>query len=283
MFDSLPQDHNFPVELVPTPNAITGEQLKDSYQVIRTDTNEVLGVHGSRYKIVKHDDVVNSIIDSVNQADISKDFTTDVQVYDNGRKLRGTILFNDLTIEPSVGDYTKFKVDFFNSYDASWSFCQQAAGYRLICLNGMVSADAVARTKYKHTTSINVEGSANKVSIGLEAFLGNQERWAKWSNQTIGTDSVSMFFKATVAKTFTRQRNVTKTNEKQLEVLLGLWDNEKAVLGSNLWALYNCLTYWSTHTHEARTPHIASFNREVLVAKAMKSHHWHAMEVGCDL
>ena len=56
---------DFPVELMPTPNAVTGNPEPDAFQVVRTDTNTVLGHHGSRYKLVPHDDVVNSIMDAV--------------------------------------------------------------------------------------------------------------------------------------------------------------------------------------------------------------------------
>jgi len=57
-----------------------------------------------------------------------------------------------------------------------------------------------------------------------------------------------------------------------------LWQSEKSQLGNNLWALYNCLTYWSTHTQEQRTPHIASFNREADVGRAIHSKAWTDLE-----
>ena len=42
--------------------------------IVRTDTNEVLGVHGSKYKAIKHDDVINSVFEAVNKSGISKDY-----------------------------------------------------------------------------------------------------------------------------------------------------------------------------------------------------------------
>ena len=66
MFDAINNEEwNFPIEVHPTPNAITGEPLPNSKQIVRTDTNEVLGVHKSAYKPVLHSDVVNSIEDAV--------------------------------------------------------------------------------------------------------------------------------------------------------------------------------------------------------------------------
>ena len=83
--------------------------------IVRTDTNEVLGVHGSKYKAIKHDDVVNSVMDAVSQSNVSKDYDTKIEIFDNGAKLRGIIDFNDLTVEPSIGDYIKLRVKFFKS------------------------------------------------------------------------------------------------------------------------------------------------------------------------
>ena len=283
MFDAINNEEwNFPIEVHPTPNAITGEPLPNSKQIVRTDTNEVLGVHKSAYKPVLHSDVVNSIEDAVLESDVSKDFYIDTKVFENGAKLKGTVHFRDLYIEnkksAEVGDIVNFKVDFLNSYDGSWSFLQKAEGNRLICKNGMVSGLAIAMAKFKHTTSINIEGSSDKIQIGLETFLKNKTKWETWTENKVSNENVEKFFKATVCKAFTRQTGISKTNEKQLEILLGLWQSEKSQLGSNLWALYNCLTYWSTHTQEQRTPHIASFNREADVGKAIHSKAWTDLE-----
>jgi len=88
-------------------------------------------------------------------------------------------------------------------------------------------------------------------------------------------DFVESFFKKTICKgAHTRQLQKDNINQKQLENLLRIWDNEKSQLGANKWALYNCLTYWATHTDDARTPHVARYNRETDIAKAMSSTLW---------
>jgi len=269
-------DFNFPVEQQPIHDQL-GNIIAGHQAVVRTDTDQVLGVHGSRYKIVSHDDVVNSVLDGVKSADLSADYEVSVDVLEDGRKLRGEILFNNLTVMPAVGDYVKFRVSFFNSYDASWSFSQQANGLRLWCLNGCTTPDTVARSRYKHTASINVEGAAAKVVNGLEHFQSRKDIWQSWMQTKLEQPQIENFFKKTVCKTFTRQQSVTKTNEKQLENLLSIWSDERSSLGSNKWALYNCLTYWATHTQDLRKPEIAKYNRELQIASAMKSKQWTEM------
>jgi hypothetical protein len=269
-------DFNFPVESQPVFDA-AGIEIAGHQNIVRLDTGASMGLHKSRYKIVSHDDVVNSVLDGVKAANLSDDYEVSVDVFENGRKLRGEILFNNLTVEPEVGDYVKYRATFSNSYDASWPFAQAASGLRLWCLNGCTTADAIAFSRYKHTASINVDGSAAKIITGLEHFKDQKDVWQSWMKTKVEHDQVESFLKKTVAKAYTRQQAASKTNEKQLENLLRIWGDERSSLGSNKWALYNCLTYWATHTGELKSPHTARYEREAKIASAMKTTQWKEM------
>lgn len=270
-------DWQFPIETQEIFDSL-GQPIQGHKAIVRMDNREVLGVHGSRYTAVTNTEVVSSIIDAMQTANLSKDVTMTIKSIEGGRKMRGEILFNDLTIEPEVGDYVQFRISFFNSYDGSWAFSQAADGLRLWCLNGCTSPIATARTRFKHTQSINVEASAAKIKTGYASFINQREVWQSWMKTNVAQSTVEMFFKATLAKAFTRQTTVTKTNEKQLEHLLKIWDDEKQQLGQNKWALYNCLTYWATHTSELKNPEVARRNREDAIAKAMNHNIWHSLE-----
>lgn len=272
MFDMQPEAFAFPVEMQEVYDKF-GNAIPDQQCVMRTDTNEVLGVHGSRYRIVKHDDVVNSMIDALKTANVSQDYTTKFSVVEGGRKLRGEILFNDLTVQPKVGDFVKFRISFFNSYDASWAFSQAADGLRLFCLNGCTTPQHAAQSRFKHTESINIEGSSLKMINALDTFLTQPDLWRNWMSARVTTDMAETFFKATVAKAYTMQQ-AGKTNERQLERLLSIWGDEADQLGSNKWALYNCLTYWASHTGDLKNPEVARRNREDAIAKAMQHKLW---------
>lgn len=276
MFDLMPKDYDFPVETQPIFDRF-GAEIPDQKCIMRTDTNEVLGVHGSRYQMVTHDNVVSSLMDAIKAANISDDYTTKFSVIESGRKLRGEVLFNNVTVEPKVGDYVKFRISFFNSYDASWAFSQTADGLRLFCTNGCTTPEHTAKSRFKHTQSINVDGSAAKMMLGLEAFMDQPDRWRQWMKTSVTTDMAETFFKATIAKGFTLQQQQAKTNEKQLEKLLSIWGNEADMLGSNKWALYNAMTYWASHTSELKNPEVARRNREDAIAKAMQHKLWESI------
>lgn len=268
MLDFQSNSYNFPVEEQPVYTQ-EGELIPDHKCIVRTDTGKTLGLHGSRYRMIPHDDVVNSILDGVKASNLTSDYEVSVDVIEGGRKLRGEIIFPDLVQQPAVGDYVQFRVSFFNSYDGSWSFSQQANGLRLWCLNGCTTPDAIAKSRFKHTASVNVDGSAAKIIGGAEHFMGRSKQWQSWMQTRLNNDQVEQFFRSTICKVVTKQQQVTKTNEKQLENLISGWDREKVDLGWNKWALYNCLTHWATHTNDLKSPQIARYNREIAISNAM--------------
>lgn len=268
---------DFPVETQPVFDQL-GNEIQGSKCVVRTDTNAVLGVHGSRYHLVKHSNIVDRVYDAVQTANISQDFQIKFSLADNGAKMRGDIIFPNITIAPKVGDISQFRVSFTNSYDASWSFSMMANALRLLCTNGMVTPNAYAHSKYKHTMNINIEGAANKVRIGLDGFFNEESNWKAWQQVHVSDAMAEKFFKATIAKSPSRQIIAQKSNEKQLESLLSIWAYEKSVLGPNKWALYNAMTYWSTHTSDLKNPIVARQRREDQVMSAMQDKHFTLLE-----
>ena len=244
--------------------------------IVRTDTNQVLGVHGSKYKAIKHDDVVNSVLDAVKQSSVSNDYETKIEIFDNGAKLRGTIDFNDLTIEPQVGDYVTFRVLFYNSYDSSWAFQQSAVGLRRWCMNGCTHADTVANTWAKHTTNVNVEGSSSKIKAGLESFLQTPDIYKSWMSTHVDDEMAEMFFKHSMCRV-PNKTSTFKWNERMLDALMSCWYSDKSKLGSNKWALYNACTYWASHTSESRSPANTQRLRDNQLAKVFKKANWHSV------
>ena len=279
MLDFNSEDYRFPVELQPVFTE-EGNEIQNHKCVVRTDTGDTLGLHGNQYRIIPHDDVVNSIIDGVKAANLSTDYEVNVSVIDNGRKIRGEIVFGDIIQQPSVGDIIKYRISFFNSYDGSWAFAQQANALRLWCLNGCTTPDLIARSRFKHTASVDVLGSADKVISGADHFMNRAEEWQSWMKSQLNDDQAENFFRSTLCKVTTKQKQVEKTNERQLENLISGWQDEIRLLGRNKWALYNCLTSWATHTNDLRAPHVARYNREAAIGNAMRHNLWTSMKEG---
>ncbi len=270
---------HFPVEMcslhassIYTDNLEVPENMARA--IVRTDTNQVLGVHGKKYKPITNMTVVNAMVDAVHESGISRDYDLKIESLDGGAKMRGRFLFNDLVIEPDVGDVIKHEILFYNSYDGSWAFQQTSRGHRLWCKNGCTNAMTVSNTWAKHTTNVNVKGSTAKIVAGLETFMQDKDVYQSWMTTSVDDETAFLFFKMKLCRYPTQDASI-KINERRYEQLCGQWNKEKVQLGSNKWALYNACTHWATHTGDTNTPHVASRNRENLLIKALKPANWH--------
>lgn len=274
------QNHNFPVEMQSIKtwsNIHIPTQLGNA--VVRTDTNQVLGIHGRRYELISHDDVFNAVHDAVKQADITKDYETNIDLTDNGARMKGEILFNDLVIEPVKNDFVQFRIQFYNSYDGRWSVQIACDALRLWCENGCTTPDAVFRTWQKHTFALNVSAYTNQIQKGLTTFWNQRDRWKKLSDTPCDITDVSWLFEKTLCASNKKQRIVrpddpVSFNKKQHEILGGIYEMYSSQLGHNMWAAYNTATHWATHTDQFANPLDKTRERENLVAKMQRSDEW---------
>ena len=278
----IQDDYRFPVKELPL--VALGEHNKypiDAKRfkaVVRTDTEEVLGVHSGKYNVVKHEDIVEGIMSGVALADISKDYDHNIRVYENGAKLKGSFIFNDLVHkDPEVNDIIRFKVDYMNSYDGMWSIMVNAYGERLFCLNGCTSPEAVTREKNRHTSGFNILASSYQIKDALEVFFNERERWDAWRKTATTTELVQGIFERTLAKP-TTPTLTNKVNWKQLTRLMGNWHQERNILGNNKWAMYNAATDWASHPENVPNPHRVVVRRQDAVQKMLNSKYWKELD-----
>ena len=273
-------DHNFPVEMQ---DLKTADDIRIPNNlgraVVRTDTDEVLGIHGKRYELIPHDDVCNAVMDAVKESGISNDWTSNIELSQNGARMRGEILFDDLIVEPIKDDHVKFRIQFYNSYDGAWSVQVACDALRLWCLNGCTTADAVFRTWQKHTYALNVSAYTKQITNGMNTFWNNKDQWRKLAETSCDTVDASWLFSNTLAKasskwTPSRPDDVPPVNKKQMDILGAQWELYSDELGKNMWATYNAATHWATHTQDYASPMDKTRERENMVAQMQRSSEW---------
>ena len=281
-------DYDFPVEVMPL---VAFKEYQDGWKIknydvpptmqkaiVRTDTDDVLGTHGAGYQMVKHADIVDRMENAATMACTSTDYTHTQKLYENGAKMKGTIAFNDLVIEPQVGDYIRFHIDYLNSYDGQWSIMIKAQGHRLWCANGCANPHSLSYDRSKHTTGFSLEGTSAKIRNAIQGFWDSKGIWQDYATKELPIGAAEIFFKATLCRRSTNTSEV-KINERKLENLMGLYHKETRSLGQNKWALYNALTHWASHPTEANNPHRAEVLRHNEITKAMQSSRWDGLGV----
>ena len=196
----------------------------------------------STYQLIPHHELFSEQAKILSQSDLPLDNITVVdQLYKDGLQAHRIIYFHDL--EKSVGekqDKVLCRIDIFNSCDMSWSFQVFSGAYRDLCRNTMT-----------------------KASIGLEHWTSQSEQMDKWSTIPMNIEQFGNVLKETICKKKGKSAELNLTNpvnETKLNYLLDRFEKETPNLGNTMWAGYNALTHWSTHTDE--TIEKTFFNKE---------------------
>lgn len=254
--------------LVPTGHANEdGSELIDCQSVsnysalINAATGELLDAQpiGKSYNLVPHDLLYAKQAEMLRDSELP---TGNVKVidrlYDGGLKAHRTVLFHDLASDVGKnGDRVQCRMDVFNSVDKSWAFQTFSGAYRDLCRNTLVfGGEKAYHQKRKHTRNLAPEAVINKATMGLNVWQNNRDQMKLWSASTMSRDDFANVLAGTICQKKTEAAQAgqgSQVNETLLNRLLHGFQQERAELGSTMWAGYNALTDWSTHTDKGWT------------------------------
>ena len=218
------------------------------------------------YKLIPHHELFSEQAKILSQSDLPLDNITVVdQLYKDGLQAHRIIYFHDL--EKSVGekqDKVLCRIVIFNSCDMSWSFQVFSGAYRDLCRNTMVFGGQKSYHQIaKHTRNLSTTALMTKASIGLEHWTSQSEQMDNWVNSKMDIEQFGNVLKETICKKKGKSAELNLTNpvnETKLNYLLDRFEKEQTELGQTMWAGYNALTHWATHTDE--TIEKTFFNKE---------------------
>ena len=136
----------------------------------------------------------------------------------------------------------------------SWSFQVFSGAYRDLCRNTLVFGGQKAyHQQAKHTRNLSTTALMTKASIGLEFWNNQKETMLNWRAKDMSLEQFGQILKQTICKKRSKSAELNLTNpvnETKLNYLLDRFEKETPDLGKTMWAGYNALTHWSTHTDE---------------------------------
>lgn len=188
------------------------------------------------------------------------DLTVIDRVFEDGRRATRQVLFNDMTWDlDGYGNGITARADIVNSVDMSWAFQVFSGAYREYCRNTCVfGGQKTYHQKKKHTSNLSPEAMVAKAHIGLAMFDQHRDQMDAW--RTIDLDAsqwVEIMEQTVCAKGSTgaalSSDKSARVNGKLLDYMVHRFTEEQKELGSTLWAGYNALTHWATHTDETWT------------------------------
>ena len=253
---------------IPTGHAnLDGSELVDVQPVtnyhalINAASGELLDTRpiGKSYNLVPHDLLFAKQADMLWDSELPTDNVRVIdRLYDGGLKAHRTVLFDDLASDVGKnGDRVQCRMDIFNSVDMSWAFQIFSGAYRDLCRNTLVfGGEKAYHQRRKHTRNLAPEAVINKATMGLEVWQNNRDQMQLWSGSTMTRDGFAAVLADTICKKKTEAAAAgqgSQVNETLLNRLLHGFQQEREELGSTMWAGYNALTDWSTHTDKGWT------------------------------
>lgn len=227
----------FPVKQIPLTD-LTGLPDNGETAIVREDSNELVAVNGARYKLTKNESVFRIVDEAIKRAqglDTEGMTITDRMAYNGGLTVRSYTFPNHSVEVGKVGDITKMRIQVVNSYNGSSNLKVLTDGLRLACTNGMTVPMRFNKFQGRHTSGLNLTKMEARLTAGIKSFKDMGEMWKRYS-QTACSDAQAMDY-----------INKLGLSVPLSEKLFTYWLTEKVQLGSTLWALYNALTYYSTH------------------------------------
>jgi hypothetical protein len=263
----------------------------------RTDTNEILGIHGSKYQLVPYKTQLDPINDAlVNSGLDLSDIDVIDHIFEGGARMEREIIFNKHRFDvgpgqgyrpgqPSyyntdalVGDTVALVLRMRNSYDGGWSYESSFGGKRLRCLNGVWVLDAIARTRGKHTVNLSNTAAVEKIKLAITMMDTMKDMLTEMTRIRVQEDQVRELFKKTLAYVPRADKETPEFGDKTLGHLMNLWDRNATELGRTKWAVYNAATEWATHPEDtmrpSSQPHRVRALRESKVTAMLKTDHW---------
>ena len=248
------QDADFDVDLKPLFFS-AGVKLKQVKKraIVRTDTEECLGVVGPNYNPVTHKEMINNQRAIITRSDLdTRGIEEDIITNPNGAKCFVKHTLPNQTIKTPEGDTAALTFLSTNSFDGSFSFIISVGARQSACMNGQIfTSDSSTLYKSRHTRSLDIEKGARIITAGMGVMTQQQELWDVWYNTPVDYDMIAHIF-ATTLGLDVLDLDTTPYN-KNWQFLWDIYNNRYChSMNNNLWAVYNALTHWATHAPSQR-------------------------------
>lgn len=240
--------YNFPVEVTPVqalvkvPEGITLDVAAPKYRaVVRTDSNEVLGVVSNKYELLKHETVIDGFRNALKGVEVEEK----IHVLKNGAQLLAHYKLVNDQIEVKPGDFVALQIVVKNSYDGSNALQIMLGAFRLVCSNGMIVGKSFYNYSQKHIgQGLDVERLNEKIKL----LSGNFRSTTLPDLQAMTQKQVPMSVEAIFDYNgLTLPHYLVDEAKKEFERA-----NDNSV-----WGYYNSLTYAITHSMKKNNPEAA--------------------------
>jgi hypothetical protein len=243
------------------------------------------------YKLVPHQDMIREQARTIQE---HPHFWVDNlkvvdRLFEEGKKAHRTVYFNDFKTDINsrqIDDAVTPRIDIYNSIDMSWAFQVFSGAYRELCRNSLVFGGAKAyHQKHRHTRGLDIRAMIGKAVFSLDMFTNQREKMNNWARTGLNSRDFEHILALSICKKEQPKAEMLQTdepavNKSLLNLLVEQYHEEAKELGETVWAGYNALTHWSTHTLETKNAksnhkqHDVRRTRSDMVREVITSPEW---------
>jgi hypothetical protein len=214
------------------------EQIINTHKAVVDEKGNIISVVGKGYNVIQNADIIPDYERAIYRSGLNTTgMERDIQQSHGGARTVVTYTFPAHRIEVKKDDPMDLKISVLNSYDGSWKFMSLVGALRLACLNGQVIGDFFSSFYGKHTMNLDTDVAVDRLETSLDVYLQNAEYWKQYPKISV-TDLQAQ-------NVFLNLAGTSKVLNGVLEEIHLKYVDE---MGGNLWALFNTLTDWSSHS-----------------------------------
>jgi len=238
-----------------------GTQAPKHKAIVNSETGDVISVVGINYKPIQTSEAVAKYQEALFASKLdTRGMMRKVSSSHDGARQIITYTFPAHEMEVAEGDPMYLQTTLLNSYDGTWSLGSLLGALRLACSNGQVVHDSFSAFFGKHTKGLDVNDVIRRLETSLDVYMQHVELWKQYPRTKVSVVDAEKVLLA-----------LAKDNKKTMKILTETHAKYVLQMGNNLWALFNTLTDWSSHTKvrkESNKPSII-INREQKVRQVL--------------
>ena len=230
--------------------------------IVNPDTEDIYSVTSKHYKLVKHEDVLDAVVQAVEENPEYGRHESSVWLSDNGAKMHTKLRFPDVEFPiDQGGDKVNPTVEIFNSYDGSWALKILFGAFRLVCSNGLVVGKILMNYRRKHISEgVNQEKIRMMLGDSLEKFSYQTNLWKSWADRVTTVQD----YEAVMGHLPLSEKDREEIG-KEVEVSSNIRMDDIKTKSLTYWLFYNILSAYVTHK-------ITSEVKRVNIENAMRNY-----------
>jgi hypothetical protein len=221
----------------------------------RVDTGECLAVTSDKYKIIHHQEVLDTIEDNLDFGPYKRK----VYSINGGRRIYAVYDFSDQRRQIQPGDDVGFRLLAKNSYDGSTGVVLGAGLLRQICSNGMVIMSDNTQITRQHSTNIDLGFLEETIKASKQDWIASVEFFKHMSTKLITPREGTEFLDSLVEKP-------TKVAKTHIEEIKKIWLQPTYDLDRtrSTYNLYNAVTQYLTPLSEDKFELTQRVSKQIL-------------------